>query len=111
MELPAPVAAERDDHQRRRRQPGLLGFLADEAHDRLDQLVHEAGVRPHGVAARLAAGVTLLEGDEALGKRRAEEFEPKPAAVVGALCPGLGAPGPAIQLGRHDAPSVPARRD
>jgi len=78
--------------------------VADEAHDGLHQLVHEAGVRAHGVAARFAAGVTLLEGDETVGERCAKEFQTKPAAVLGALCPGLGAPGPALQLGRHDGP-------
>jgi hypothetical protein len=104
MELAAPVAAERDHHQRRRRQPGVLRLGAGEAHDRLHQLVHEAGVGPHGVAARFPAGVPLLERGETFDQRRAKEFQTKPAAILGALCPGLGAPGPAMQLGRHDGP-------
>ena len=39
----------------------------------------------------------------------AEEFEPEASPVLGALGARLGAPGPAIQLGRHDRQSLTAR--
>src|SRR5882672_4980405 len=102
MELAAPVATQRDDDEGRGRQTGRLGVGARQVRERRDDVVHEAGVRVDRILAGGALGVTLLERLEALGERSAEEVEPAPAPVLGALCPGLGAPGPTIELGRHD---------
>ncbi len=102
MELAAPVAAQRDDHVGRGRQARRLGVVARQVGKRRDDVVHEAGVRVDRILARGALGVTLLERLEALGERSTEEVEPAPTPILGALCPGLGAPGPTIELGRHD---------
>jgi hypothetical protein len=47
--------------------------------------------------------VHQLERVQPLGERGAEVVEAETPAVLGALGPRLSAPGPAIQLGRHDA--------
>ena len=103
MELAAPVAAERDDHERGR---GLAGGAAvgdAQARQRAHEVVDEARVRPDGLLARRALHVHVLEGFEPLGEDGAEEFEAKTSPILGAVGARLGAPGPAIQLGRHVA--------
>jgi hypothetical protein len=55
--------------------------------------------------------VARLEPLEAFGERVPEEVQTEPSPIIGALSPGLGAPGPAIQLGRDYPPSVPVRRN
>jgi hypothetical protein len=46
--------------------------------------------------------VAPLERLEPLAESPAEKVEPPATPVLGALCPGLGAPGPTKELGRHD---------
>ena len=82
----------------------------DEPGERAHEVVDEARVRPDGLPARRALGVHGLQGIEALGENRAEEFEPESSPVLGTLGARLGTPGPAIQLGRHDGQSVTVRR-
>ncbi len=102
MELAAAVAAERHQDEGRRRQPCRLRVLARQVRERADEVIHEARVGADGVFARGALGVAPLERLEPLGERAAEKVEPPATPILGALCPGLGAPGPTIELGRHD---------
>jgi len=102
MELAATVAAERDDDEGRRCEPGCFRVVGDELREGDDDVVHEPRVRAHEVFARRTVRVALLEAVEALGEGAAEKVQPPAAPVLGARCPGLGAPGPTIDLGRHD---------
>jgi hypothetical protein len=45
--------------------------------------------------------VALLESVETVGERTTKDVETPAAAILGAVGPGLGAPGPAVELGRH----------
>src|ERR1043166_3592782 len=100
MELAAAVTAQGDDDERGCRQ--TIGVACNELRQRLHEVVHHAGVGLHGLLAGGATGVHDLHGVEPLGEGSTEEVEPESPPVVRAVGLGLGAPGPAIQLGRHD---------
>jgi hypothetical protein len=110
MQLAAAVPAERDDHEGGRRESGRPGVGHDEPGERLHHAVDHPGVRADGLLARRALDVHGLEGFQPLGEDGAEELEPETSPILGSVGSRLGAPGPAIQLARHDGkPSSPER--
>jgi hypothetical protein len=106
VQLAAAVAPQRHDDQWGRRQAGAAGVGHDEPGQRLHHGVDEAGVPADRFLARGTLDVHGFEGFQPLGESGAEEFEPKASPVLGTFGSRLGAPGAAIQLGRHDASSV-----
>jgi len=108
VQLATSVAAQRDHHERNRRQPGPADVGHDEPGERLHHAVDEAGVRADGFLTRRPLDVHGLEGVQSLGEGAAEEFEPQAAPVLGTFGSRLGAPGAAVQLGRHGGSSLTA---
>ncbi len=111
LQLAAAVAAERD-HDAGRGVEAVGGGVGDDQRgERVEDLVDEARVRPDGLLARRAVGVHAFERVEAFGEGGAEELETEAAPILDALGARLGAAGPAIQLGRHRAPSVTSQEE
>src|SRR5262245_19178874 len=100
MELATAVTAQGDDDERGCRQ--TIGVACNELRQRLHEVVHHAGMGLQGLLAGRPTGAHDLHGVEPHGDGCTEEVEPESPPVVRPVGLGLGAPGPVIQLGRHD---------
>ena len=84
MQLPAPVAPQRDQHHRRGLGPLAAGIVHRQAEQGDEEAVHEGGVRLHRL---LAGGAAQVGGPEEIhigGQVLAQQLQPEPSLPV---CP------------------------
>ncbi len=85
MQLAAPVAAEGDQHERRRGGAFPLGVFGGEPEQGLEEAVHERRVGLNGLLARGAAEVSGSEEIDVGREVLPEQLEPEPPPTVRSL--------------------------
>jgi len=82
VQLPAPVAAQRDQHERGGSRALAAGIVHRQAKEGDEEGVHERGIRLHGLLTRGPAEMGGAEEVHIGGQVLAQQLEPKPALPV-----------------------------